>query len=290
MSTVDKAVPPSILDLITETCELPTMPDVLVKLNEAIADPDSSADDVARVIEKDPPIATNILKIVNSAYYGLQVRVSSINLAVSILGFTTTKKLALKAAVFRSFGEASRGHEAFDAPSFWKHSILTGILARSLGKASNKLDGVHAEDLYIAGLLHDIGKIVLVQSLGPTYAAVLNESREGARSIAEIEIDKLGYTHAEVGSVLAIKWFLPEDLTVAIRYHERPTNDPFYPELSSLVALADRMAHCLEPGSKPLEFPDFGDALLDTAGLDAERLHAIADAALEEFAETEMPW
>src|SRR5262245_49554610 len=99
------AGPANILSLVNSTIELPTMPEVLVKLNEVMSDPEASADSVARVVSKDPAVATNMLRIVNSAYYGLPVRVSSITLAVSVLGFNMTKKLALKAAVFSVFGK-----------------------------------------------------------------------------------------------------------------------------------------------------------------------------------------
>ena len=93
----------NILSLVNSTLELPTMPEVLVKLNEVMANPDASSDDVAAVIGKDPAVATNVLRIVNSAYYGLQVRVSSVSLAVSVMGFNMAKKVALRASVYRGF-------------------------------------------------------------------------------------------------------------------------------------------------------------------------------------------
>ncbi|MCA8975450.1 MAG: HDOD domain-containing protein, partial [Planctomycetes bacterium] len=95
----------NILSLVNNTIELPTMPEVLIKLNEVMANPDSSADDIAAVVSRDPAVATNLLRIVNSAYYGLQVRVSSVSLAISVMGFNMTKKVALKAAVFSAFGK-----------------------------------------------------------------------------------------------------------------------------------------------------------------------------------------
>ena len=88
----------NILGLVNNTIELPTMPEVLLKLNDVMSNPETSADDVAKVVAKDPAVATNILRIVNSAYYGLQVRVSSVTLAVSVMGFNMTKKVALKDA------------------------------------------------------------------------------------------------------------------------------------------------------------------------------------------------
>ena len=100
--TQDTTAATNILSLVNQSVELPTVPEILVKLKDVINDPDASAHDVAVVISKDPAVATNILRIVNSAYYGLQVRVSSVGLAVSVLGFEMTKKVALKAAVSKA--------------------------------------------------------------------------------------------------------------------------------------------------------------------------------------------
>src|SRR5262245_48924820 len=126
----------NILSLVNSTIELPTMPEVLVKLNEVMTDPEASAESVARVVSRDPAVATNMLRIVNSAYYGLPVRVSSITLAVSVLGFNMTKKLALKAAVFSAFARRRDKLQQFDPLAFWQHAIFTGVAARVIGQQS----------------------------------------------------------------------------------------------------------------------------------------------------------
>ncbi len=250
MSATEHANTPSILDLINRTLELPTLPDVLVKLNEVMDDPESSAEEVAQVISMDPSVSANILRIVNSAYFGLQVRVGSINLAVSIMGFKMTKKVALKAAIFSVFAKnAGSKIPHFDPNRFWKHSIYTGTLARGLGKKSEIFSGHHPEDLYICGLLHDIGRIILLENATEAFSNVLETALTSGRSLIELEQEILGYTHADVGSVLAIKWYLPEDLTIAIRYHHSPERDPFHKSLSSLISLADQVAGVQGRGS-----------------------------------------
>ena len=250
MSATENANTPSILDLINRTLELPTLPDVLVKLNEVMDDPESSAEEVAQVISMDPSVSANILRIVNSAYFGLQVRVGSINLAVSIMGFKMTKKVALKAAIFSVFAK-NKGSKIsdFDPNLFWKHSIYTGTLARALGKKSEIFSGHHPEDLYICGLLHDIGKIILLENATEAFSDVVASAKTTGRSLLELEQEILGYTHADVGSVLAIKWYLPEDLTIAIRYHHNPDRDPFHKSLSSLISLSDQIAGVQGRGS-----------------------------------------
>jgi HD-like signal output (HDOD) protein len=290
--TSDKKSSPSILDLINKTLELPTIPHVLVKLNEVMADPESSADDVAQVISLDPAVSTNILRIVNSAYYGLQVRVSSVNLAVSIMGFNMTKKVALKAAIFSVFAkDKDKKFAHFDPKDFWQHSIYSGVLARVLGQASSNFAGVHPEDLYICGLLHDIGKIILLENACDRFESMIEKAVASGRPCEEIEQEDLGFTHADVGSVLAIKWFLPEDLTIAIRYHHAPDRDPFHKTLSSLISLAEQLA--VREGKPPYAnapIKEIDPALIDEVGLSEEDLEELVSKANEEFLGSGTPW
>ena len=290
--TSDKESSPSILDLINKTLELPTIPHVLLKLNEVMDDPEASADDVAQVISLDPAVSTNILRIVNSAYYGLQVRVSSVNLAVSIMGFNMTKKVALKAAVFSVFAkDKDRKFENFDPKDFWQHSIFSGVLARVLGQASPNFSGVHPEDLYICGLLHDLGKIILLENATDQFERILDKAVATNRSCEEVEMEELGYTHADVGSVLAIKWFLPEDLTIAIRYHHAPDRDPFHKALSSLIYLSEQLA--IREGKPPYAkapVAEIDPGLLEAVGLAGEDLDALVAKASEDFLGSGTPW
>lgn len=281
----------NILNLVNSTIELPTMPEVLLRLNEVIGNPDTSADDVAKVVSKDPAVATNILRIVNSAYYGLQVRVSSVNLAVSVMGFNMTKKVALKAAVFSVFGKKRDKIQHFDPTAFWKHAVFAGVAARTLGGASSVFADTHAEDLYICGLLHDIGKIILMEKACPRYLALLRKAAQGGRPETECESEDLGFTHADLGSVLAIKWFLPEDLAIAVRYHHAPSRDPFHRSLSSLIHLADHIAWSAgNPSTIGTPLPTLDHDVYDQVGLDPVRVEALLPQVQEDFAASEMPW
>ncbi|HEX5053070.1 MAG TPA: HDOD domain-containing protein [Planctomycetota bacterium] len=281
----------NILGLVNSTIELPTMPEVLLKLNDVMANPDASAADVAKVIASDPAVSTNILRIVNSAYYGLQVRVSSVSLAVSVMGFNMTKKVALKAAVFSSFGKRRDKIQHFDPLAFWRHAVYTGVAARALASASTAFAEMHPEDLYIAGLLHDIGKIILMEKTAPRYLAMLRKSVQQQRSETEVEIEDFGFTHADVGSVLAIKWSLPEDLAIAVRYHHSPSRDPFHRSLSSLIHLADQLAWQAGTPSTvgtPLAAAD-PDAHAQI-GIDEQRVAQLLPRIQEDFAASELPW
>jgi HD-like signal output (HDOD) protein len=281
----------NILGLVNSTIELPTMPEVLVKLNEVITKPDTSAVDVAKVVAADPAVSTNILRIVNSAYYGLQVRVSSVSLAISVMGFNMTKKVALKAAVFSVFGKKREKIQHFDPLAFWKHAVFDGVAARALAASSDRFAEMHPEDAYIAGLLHDIGKIILMEKMAPRYLSMLRTSVQSGRSEVDVETAEFGFTHADIGSVLAIKWALPEDLAIAIRYHHAPARDPFHRSLSSLIHLADHLAWKAQTPSTigtpmaPLDHEVYGHV-----GMSPEKVDALLPQIREDFAASELPW
>lgn len=281
----------NILGLVNNTIELPTMPEVLLKLNEVIANTDASAADVAKVVSKDPAVSTNILRIVNSAYYGLQVRVSSVSLAVSVMGFNMTKKVALKAAVFSAFGKRREKIQHFDPLAFWKHAIWTGVAARALAQQSTVFTDVHPEDIYIAGLLHDIGKIILMEKAAPRYLAMLRRAVQEQRPEIEVEVEDFGFTHADVGSVLAIKWSLPEDLAIAIRYHHAPSRDPFHRSLSSLIHLADQLAwRAGQPSTVGPVLAAMEHEVYDHVGIDPVRVEEVLPQIQEDFAASDLPW
>ncbi|HLU40092.1 MAG TPA: HDOD domain-containing protein [Planctomycetota bacterium] len=283
--------PTGIVELVNKTVELPTIPAVITRLNEVTASQDASARDVAAVIAADPAVATNMLRIVNSPYYGLQVRVSSIDLAVSILGFNMTRKVALKAAVFSVFGKKKDDERGFDFKGFWRHAVFAAVAARTLGQASSALGRMHGGDLYMCGLLHDIGKIILLEKLHDRYLAMLAEARRTQRPDIDTELECFGFTHADVGSVLAIKWFLPEDLTIAIRYHHAPAKDPFHQSLSSLIHIADHLAWSAgKPSTPGGPLPALDVEAYDRVGLDPRRAEDLLAQIHEEFEATELPF
>ena len=283
--------PAGIVELVNSTLELPTIPAVLTRLNTVMASSKSSAEDVAAVIAADPAVATNILRIVNSPYYGLQVRVSSVDLAVSIMGFNMIRKVALKAAVFSVFAKKKEPERVFDFKAFWRHAVFTGVAARALGGASRNLGRANAEDLYMCGLLHDIGKIILLEKQHDRYVAMLAEATGSRRPEIEVELEQFGFTHADVGSVLAIKWFLPEDLTIAIRYHHQPAKDPFHQQLSSLIHLADHMAWATgKPSTAGMPPPTLDGDVYERVGLEPARVQELMPLIGEDYQASGLPF
>jgi HD-like signal output (HDOD) protein len=140
-------------------------------------------------------------------------------------------------------------------------------------------------------LLHDIGKIILMEKAAPKYLAMLRKAAQQKRPETEVEQEDLGFTHADVGSVLAIKWFLPEDLAIAIRYHHTPSRDPFHRSLSSLIHLADQLAWSAgNPSTVGTVLPPLDHEVYDQVGLDPTRVEELLLQIQEDFAASELPW
>ena len=202
-------------ELIEEITELPTLPQVATRLMDLLDDPNTEAPEINRVMARDPALAGKILKLVNSAYYGLANKVSSLNQAIVILGFKTVKSVALSASVMGLFkGPSQQGR--FDRRRFWEHSIACACVGRLVARKQKSFD---PETAFSAGLLHDIGKLV-VQHYFPAQAdAVVEYAEEHGCSYIEAERAVYETTHAEIGHWLAAKWGLPRELVGAIGYH-----------------------------------------------------------------------
>lgn len=291
MSSPIQASSHDLASLVQGTVGLPTLPEVVGKLNKLLEGDGASAADVAKVLQSDPAVAANMLRMVNSAHYGLVVRIASIPLAVSVLGFATTRRVALRAAVFTAFASRRERLPHFDPSEFWRHSIFVGLAARTIAATSPTFIDVHPEDAYMAGLLHDVGKILLVEKCGARYDAALQRGAAGGVPDCEVERAEFGFSHGEIGSVLAHKWSLPEDLAEAIRYHHAPQRSAAYKSLASLVHLADRLAWLAAmPSTVGTVPPPTCNEAYEHVGLPADLVDELLPAVRVAFADAEMPW
>ena len=225
--------------------DLPSLPDVILKLNSVIQNVDSSANDVARVMEEDPSIMARVIKLVNSSYYSNLSGdpITNIKHAIVRLGYDSVRNIALTTSVFSMFkGDHSK---VFDRKEFWKYCICTGIIANVLYDESNLSLGMIPKDsVNLAGLLHDIGKIILEQYFHDEFSQVLEKSHENDTPLIDIEKELLGITHNEIGAWLARKWKLNIDLIACIEFYHEPDKAPeeFKP-LVNLIHLADYIAN-----------------------------------------------
>lgn len=224
---------------------LPTLPDISFRINELVNDPKASMRQVESIIENDPLLSSTVLKVVNSSFYGMAKEISSLRLALVILGTREIKNLVLSLTVFRLFAEM-KVEEHFDHKQFWFHSAVTGQIAKSLSK---KLQIQFEGADFVGGLIHDIGKIVLLQNATDQYIPILKESAISGTTIWETELEHLGFHHGHVGGWLASQWHLPRRLVAAMVFHNEPENTPHYQQLVGVISLANALAHQLEEDS-----------------------------------------
>ena len=229
-------------ELIDGTVSIPTIPTVLMEITAIFNSADGSAKDAAKVIEKDPAIATRVLRLVNSSFYGLKNPVSNINLACSILGLKVIKNLVVQATVLQTFGQTN-SIAGFDAQWLWDHSFKTAVACRLLAEKSPVANGMAKDDAYTCGLIHDIGKLILIDSQGDRFGDALQLSATTTVPLAKAEGEVFGFNHAHVGGLLANRWKLAPTVQAAVMYHHSPATNAEDWARGFLVKAANTYAH-----------------------------------------------
>lgn len=230
-----------ILDGLHGISNLPSLPEVVFRVEEIAIDPDSCAQDLASVIETDPAISSRLLKVANSSFYatGKDAKTASIQGAVARLGFREVRKICLALGAMRMFVRPSR---YIDFPKFWRHSLTVASGARLIARRC--LNGrVDSDSAYVAGLLHEIGTLILDQYFPAEYARVRDIARGQKLAIHQIEQEMFRLDHGEIGAYLLDFWQLPAELIESVRFHHHPTQAarPFQ-HFCQAVHLADFVA------------------------------------------------
>jgi len=199
---------------IEKVKELPTLPAVANKVNMLLADPKSSTADLAEVIELDQSITAKILKLVNSAYYSLSERVSSIHQAIALLGHKNISNIVLTLSVFDTLKHSKKS--SFDRRGFWIHSIATAIISERIAKESMYRA---TDDIFTAGLLHDLGKVFMDGYLHEEFEKALEAAAQSGSSFFEAEHSLFDVDHAMLGEWIARTWKLPINVVAVIKHH-----------------------------------------------------------------------
>jgi putative nucleotidyltransferase with HDIG domain len=198
---------------------LPSVPALYLQMLDAIQSPNSSVQRIAEIASEDPAMSAKLLQLSNSAFFGFSHEVYSVAEAVQIVGAGTLQALALAVPLFSSFDR--RKCPSFPIEQVWDHSAQTGALARQI--ASSYLgDAQLAEQAFAAGVLHDIGKLILADGMPDQYAAILATARATSRPLFQVEREVLSATHADIGAYLLTLWSLPFPLVEAVAYHHEP--------------------------------------------------------------------
>lgn len=219
--------------------DLPTLPVVAVKVNEMLQDRDVSIGTLSETIQKDQAMVSKILKLVNSAFYGFQSKIRTIPHAITILGFNTVRNAIVSVGVVGAFANRNL-FDGFDIKDFWTHSISTAVVGKHLAEKSRLTS---PDAVFVAGILHDIGKLVLAQYFTDLFAALWQEIHDKGVTFHEAEKVVLPARHAQIGGWLAKKWKLPPSLLGAITYHHGTGKTAFDPDLVLLVHSSDHIVN-----------------------------------------------
>jgi putative nucleotidyltransferase with HDIG domain len=224
--------------------DLPTLPNILIKLTELINDSRTSARDLEKVISIDQTQTARVLKLVNSALYGFPRKISSVREAVTILGFNAIKNLCLTVSIFDLFSNAQEVG-LFDRKRFWQHSLGCAVGAKVIGR---HIGYPEREELFVAGLLHDIGKVVLDQFFPEEFNRIISQAKENNTLMVEVEKNVLDFTHAQIGQILADRWRLPFKLQDSIAFHHMPQANQRSDKEVAVIHLADILCRAKDLG------------------------------------------
>ncbi len=233
--------------IVSRIRELPTLPDIVAEITRKTSDPNANARQVGQLISRDLSISSKVLKTVNSVRYGFKRQIKDINSAIVGLGFDAVRDLALSIAVFDSLDHKGKSG-IFDRTLFWEHSLGVAVASEAVGRFVRY---PNPNELFLAGLLHDIGKVILDIYTPDDFEAAVDMAKEENILLVKAEKKVLGFTHCDAGLALARKWNIPENLRETIGYHHNPSpimaNVDF--NMTAIVHLADILVRGLEIGN-----------------------------------------
>lgn len=224
-----------IIQKLDHAKNLPTLPAVALKVNEMLKDYDVSVEQLTKVIEKDPAIVLKLLKLVNSAFFGLKSKIKNIPHAVTLMGFNTLRNAVITVSIIDAF-KLQHQIEGFDIKNFWSHAIKVAVIAKYLALDSRLTP---PEEAFTLGLLHDMGKLVQLIVFPDLFERIQSEIRNKKMTYLEAE-NSLGImSHARMGAYLAGKWSLPQDVVDVVKYHHNVLKENVNYHATAVVHVAD---------------------------------------------------
>ncbi len=267
--------------LVSQTANLVSLPDIYLRLKAVVDDPESSMVDVANVVSHDPALTARLLRMANSPYFGFSAQISTVARATSLLGTQQIHDLVLATTVADAFSSISS--PICSMQDFWAHSIRCGLLSRRLGQECNVLD---SERLFVEGLLHDVGHLIMYQSLPEASAAALLQSQQQGRPLFLVEREQIGCDYAQVGSALMRSWHFPAGLIESVAYQNEPARAEQFPLEVAIMHIAVRLKE-YGPGEKDAAARPLVDAAAwQRTGLTEAVIEPVHAAAEEQLAST----
>lgn len=275
-----------IQELVNKASNLISLPEISLRVNELANDPNSTAEDMGKVISQDPALVVRMLKIANSAYYGLSTEVDTITRAIAILGTNKIRDLVLSTSTSQAFEGIP--NNLITMQDFWHHSLYCGLLAQILSKKSKK---ANTESIFIAGLLHDIGQLLMFNQLPEKSHEAILLLMEGTEDLETFEAERhvFGFDHMQVGAELIKNWKLSPVLQECVEFHHEPQKAKDFPVEVALINIANAVAVMadFDSMSEEDEIPKIDPRSWELTGLSKNDLPEAIRQAQKEINEVE---
>ena len=259
---------------------MPALPLVASNVIKLTQNPDSTAFEIAEAISQDQVLASKVLRIANSAYYGFPKKITTINYAIVVLGLNNIKNIVLSTAIMNRFPNQS-GSDLFDRVEFWKHSLLCGVLSK---KISEHMGMKNSEEMFMCGLLHDFGKLILDQFFHDEFIRALELARKSETSLFNSESKVFGFNHTGVGTLVLKKWGFPPALVKAVEFHHTPGEGTGPSRTASIVHVADYLCRRIGIGSSgDTVLPELDKKAFQLTDLSGEKIKAMSTEITREF-------
>jgi HD-like signal output (HDOD) protein len=273
-----------VIALLDDVEGLVSPPDVCMRVFELIHSPLTGTREIAAVVGVDPNLTARLLRIANSAFYGFSGKIDTISRAVTVIGTTELYQLVLSVSAVQTFTNIP--NELVKMDTFWRHSIYTGLLARALAVRASVL---HPERLFVAGLMHDIGSLVLYHQHPEAMRDILLLAEGDEEVLYQAELERFQFTHAAIGGELMNRWRLPVELVEAVTWHHEPEKAEQASMEAHILHLAGHLVNESGQGNfmgLPRSAPQLSETLLDVVGLDENQLVFAFEEAAEQFPST----
>jgi len=269
-------------DLVKGVAKLASLPEVCIRVNEMVDDPRSSAADIAKVISRDTALTAQLLRMANSAFYNFPSKVNTISRAVTVVGERELRYLVLALSAVRAFSAIPV--ELMNMAAFWRHSVYCGVVARLVASHCRVL---HSERLFVAGLLHDVGRLVMMSREPEKEREALQRYDAGEMTLEKAEEALFGFNHADVGLALMHQWNLPDVLCETVGCHHDVSKAEEARLDAAIVHIADVIAYRAElPVNYEGVVPEFDPLAWEITGLSEDCVAEISEEAVGQFAES----
>lgn len=278
-------LPPHLLKAMNRVTEISSLPEITTRIVQAVEDPKATAHDLHEIVKGDPALATKILKVVNSAFYGLPSQIASLDRAILMLGLSAVKNIALAASLTRLFKAEPLGPQ-FQPRDLWRHCVAVGVCARMLAERGKC---TRPDEAFVAGLVHDMGLLIEQQTFGDKLREVVSRCLTTPGSFCATEQSVIGADHQAFGAALSAKWKFPPALRNVITCHHDPSAlKPEFKKIATEVYIADTVCCQQQCGFwLTAHSQTISDEMLEIVGVNRSQLDEIVAALPQRIQEAE---